>query len=494
MVRLCISRTLGSSARREGRSLPSPAENVQPANNGLVGVLLGLVAVATTLEPGLNNDTWWHLALGRWTWEHGAIPLHEPFQTLREDAYWVRSGWLAGLGMYGVHALAGAAGLRVVTSVVIGATTVSLWWRTRGPLLVRLPIVTVALLALNSAAVPRPFVLAFPLLVLVEGLLARERDKPSRLVWWLPATTAVWANLHGTFILVPILIGMEFVGALVGRARDPARARRLAVVGLASIAAITINPFGPRLLLYPFQLTGLESVALIEEWQPPLTVFPEAMVFAAMVVGILTAVVLGRRRLHPADVLRLVGFTVLGATALRHMAVLAVVAVPVVSRMLSDRGQERVARSRPGLQRTADVVLVAAVVAAVAVVGWPAASPAENERAVEQAFPVGAAEAIKRLEVADARVWHPYGWGGYLLWEFQDRIRLFVDSRAELFGDELVELTAEIGSAEQGWEEEFARYGVEVAVVRAGSALDRAMADEWTVLHRDDVAVVYGLQ
>lgn len=468
----------------------------------LLGLALGAVAVATTLEPGLSNDAWWHLALGRWTVEEGTIPLVDPFPTLREGTFWVRSGWLADVAMYTLYGEGGQSAVRLATSGIVAITTLGLWLRSRGPLVVRVVVVGTAVLALNGAAVPRPLVLALPLLLLTEAVLARERSSPTRWLWGLPVVAALWANVHGTFVLVPGLLALDTVVMVAMSVRTGLRrARRLGIVLVLTIVATLLNPFGWRLLAYPLEVGRLTALGLIEEWQPTLAVFPQSLLYVVISAGAAWVVWARRDRLGLAELARLALFLVAGALAVRHVALLAVVAAPIVSRALATR-RDGTRSTESGASATArrdrsavDAVFDAGVLVATAgtalAIAVTTSADAAVDRATAATFPVEAAAAVEEVAPVGARIYHPYGWGGYLLWRWDGGYGTFVDGRTELFGDELVLVSLAIADARGDWAGVLDRQEVDYVLTATGGPLDTALSASVAALHRDDVAVVY---
>ena len=59
----------------------------------------------------------------------------------------------------------------------------------------------------------------------------------------------VWANLHGSFFLAPVLVALAWLQAKAGH-DDRAKAGRLVRVGFASMLAANVNPYGLRVWRY----------------------------------------------------------------------------------------------------------------------------------------------------------------------------------------------------------------------------------------------------
>lgn len=56
-----------------------------------------------------QNDTWWHLATGRFIWVHKTFPLTDTFSWVTApNTYWPNHEWLSELGMYFLYSAGGA--------------------------------------------------------------------------------------------------------------------------------------------------------------------------------------------------------------------------------------------------------------------------------------------------------------------------------------------------------------------------------------------------
>jgi len=81
-------------------------------------------------------------------------------------------------------------------------------------------------------------------------------------LWWLPPLMLQWANSHGGAIDGFLPLGIEIAGLLLHALSYLAfpwlseKTRPLLIVGLLCLVAATVNPQGPRLLLFPFQTLG----------------------------------------------------------------------------------------------------------------------------------------------------------------------------------------------------------------------------------------------
>ncbi|MEK6620451.1 MAG: hypothetical protein AABZ26_05695, partial [Chloroflexota bacterium] len=80
--------------------------------SGLAAVLvsqaapLGMAAAAFTVAVGLPSsdpDMWWHLASGRWMFEHGELLRVEIFSSTAPGTPYVVGEWLGQIVLYGAY-------------------------------------------------------------------------------------------------------------------------------------------------------------------------------------------------------------------------------------------------------------------------------------------------------------------------------------------------------------------------------------------------------
>ena len=119
-----------------------------------------------------------------------------------------------------------------------------------------------------------------------------------------------------------------------------------------------------------------------------------------------------------------------------------------------------------------------------------AAAINNNDRSVAEIYPSDAVDAILDSELADARGYNDYGWGGYLIWR---DIPVFIDGRADVYGDDFLRLYFQAEDAEPGWREPLDSFDVQYALMAPGVPLGVILdeAPEWTSIYLDDVAEIF---
>lgn len=471
-------------------------------------VLLGLILGARGLSETIDPDLWWHLRTGELVWNSG-IPTHDTLSLTRQGAPWIAHEWLADLLMWLVVDSAGLGVLNLLFAAAAAVAFLLVVACSPGRPYLAGTVAVAAAVAAASSLGARPQVLNLLFLAAFVATADRVRRgvlPPPRLLL-LPALTVVWVNLHSGFLLgVAVLLAFAAGEAaeilLPARRPDdtPAPSRRrvawFAATAAACLVAALANPYGWQ--MWAFAPTTLGSAVIqnnIVEWLSPDFHEPRYWAFAALLFTGVTAWAAAPGRPPWTDVLLFLGTAAAGLVSRRHIALFAVVAVPIVSRALvAHLGDSRLFRSlhaadpRP-LPRAASLVnLTLVAVGAIAILASAVPRLAGIEARVAQQFPVAAVDYLEREGLAGGRIFNSYGWGGYLAWR---GVRPFVDGRAEVYGDFLDEylktfrLTAD-------WRRPLAGHRVDAVLVERNSSLAVLLVEsgEWRVTHWDDLAVV----
>lgn len=467
----------------------------------LFAMFVGIFTVRTAIDP----DLFWHLRTGEWIVNNG-IPRSDVFSFTVPDNSWVTHEWLTQVLGWGAYSVGGFAGVSVLFAIVGG---VAAWFTYRtvdgGPL--QKVVLTMGAMFVASVAYgarPQLVTLAFAagFVWLVEKVRAGELS-PTKL-WWAVPATVVWANLHSGFLLGVVILATYAIGdalqrRFLGDTGDllaPATTRRLAEVAGVSFLAAAMNPSGPRLWIYPFETLRSEQMrSLIAEWHSPDF---QAATFRPFLVLILVAFVVlaaSKRRPTVTEMLLVGGTVAAGLTSLRHVALAAVVTMPVLARHLSSAVAET--RLGPWLSGERDrdfsvgpifAALVAAVLALV--VGVRAVGTfATNDATTAELYPVAAVDYLYDADLAGEHGYNAYGWGGYLIWR---DIEVFSDGRADVYGEEFLTTVSELNDTTTEWEELFGRFGIEWALIRVEDPLRTVMiADsDWVVAYEDEISAV----
>ncbi|HNW93682.1 MAG TPA: hypothetical protein PKM88_12300 [bacterium] len=443
----------------------------------LATVLAVLLAVLVMAMPLTDSDLHLHLAMGR-IFSLTGVPGQDALSWTAAGTPWTPHEWLWSLALWQVWQRTNSEGMWLL-KLLLWMIPVLLALRAcpgERRDAVFLGSWSLALLAGAALWTLRPHV------VMLIGLLALVRSAGRQLTLRRAALTALgfalWANLHAS-----VLMGLGLW--LLLRLPQWRCAGRRELAGLLLLALATLaNPAGARLWLWPLSLLRDGKAGFVEEWGGFTAVaatLPGIMFIALtlLTLALVLQAVRQRQALPWRELLLWLGFTVWALASRRMVAPAALLAVLTVA-MLPRRVRPELVRARWLL-----------AVACLAFLGWwqlPVrerfAVRRENLVVAVQQLPSSAAMAVPRPGAAPLLVaghlFHPYEWGGVLLFERWPECRTFVDGRTEVFPSQLLADYGILFRAGTGWRELLDRYEIDAAWLPAGAPLAAALAaDRW---------------
>lgn len=487
----------------------------------LLAVALFTMAVRETLDP----DMWWHLRTGEAILQ-GGIPRQDIFSFTVPDNAWTTHEWLSQVFMWGVYRLGGFPGL-ILTFAGLTAVSYLLVYRAAAgrPYLAGF----VVLLAATAAAIiwgVRPQIFNSLFIALFIYLIERWRvgELHQRALWWLPVLTLLWANFHSGYLLGVVYLAVYTFGEAMetftsGKEREVrkednvapfaplrlknltwAEIRLLAVITAVSFLAAALNPNGPELWIYPFFTLGSHAMqTYIVEWHSPD--FHQRIFWPFLALGALGVLgwAFSPRRPRWSDLLLFGGTAFAAFISLRNIPLFTIISSPIVCRALLVSFslnprllaffQDSSAMVRTTARQTAihGIVLVLAVLAAFI---WVADVVAGNDEAVAELYPATAVTFLQESGLAEKRGFNSYNWGGYLIWH---NIPVFIDGRADVYGDEFMRFYRLAYDASERWQEPLDAYPIEYVLMERGQPLNSllTLSPFWQEVYRDAVSQIF---
>jgi hypothetical protein len=224
---------------------------------------------------GTGDDTYWHIKVGEWIVRNNQVPTTGIFSYTAANTPWVSHEWLSAIIIYLIYSVAGWPGL-----VFLATLSISLaMWLLFIFLVKRISINTCiifilfAYFLLTSHIMPRPHILILPLMVFWTAELIKASENQTHPPYPVALTIALWSNMHGSFIMgIPFVL--FFAAESVFAIKDgPLRLKELRhwlLFFLLTLSALFINPHGVNGVLLPFKLTHQTySIDHIVEWASP---------------------------------------------------------------------------------------------------------------------------------------------------------------------------------------------------------------------------------
>lgn len=458
-------------------------------------------AAAIPLLSATDPDYWWHWRTGQIIYGTGAVPRVDDYSFTVLGQPWISHEWLTELLIFvlgrGVGYVGVAAFFGLVSALTLGCVYLTCRQHGAQPLTATL-LCAWALLMMQPSINARPQMLTMLLLALFAFLLTRYQAGVQRALWALPPLLALWVNLHGGYLIGLVLLGLTLIGAAARQFlgwREAALRPLLITTILATLASF-VTPHGLDALRYPLTYLGRENASLqfVAEWKSPdfhqFLFFP----FAASLLLLFT-LGLAQRPLRPTELFWGLTVAFMALQSVRHIPLYAIIVTPLLAARLGQVPWSLVVRS----PRSRDLVRFGLGVMAVILpllflsVAWGLSGSSGGARQFARTpsavgYPVGAT-AYLRAAAPPGQLFNEYRWGGYLIAQLYPQRRVFIDGRADPFGDALVTRYRETVLARPGWRDTLDSWQIGLVLVERDGPLAAALRDDpaWQELYAGDV-------
>jgi hypothetical protein len=417
--------------------------NIRSAARGLVPLCAGAGAYLFFLSWGeillRDSDSFWQIKVGQWITDHGAMPHTDVYSFTRFGESWISSSWLSQVLYAIVYGSSDWAGPVILTSLAIGATVAIFIYLLDAYVdpARSLLLVTLALLISATHFLARPHMLALPVMLAFVGGLIAAADRRSHPSWLLLPLMALWANLHGGFVLGLALIGP--IGLEAVWCSDPKHrieiAARWALFGLAALAASCCTPYGWNTLLGATKILSLgKLLSLIWEWMP--ADFSSISFFEAALLGLIGLAFYRGLVLSVPRIILLLGLIWMALTHSRNIEVFAFLAPLVLAKPIAEQlgtGGTVVLPIREIRSMSPVVILAALAVAGAGCASTTTFVAHHPFSFIEAQTPAAAVDVLKQRQAQ--RIFSTAPFGGYLI---SRDVKAFIDGRAELYGEKFV--------------------------------------------------------
>jgi hypothetical protein len=473
-----------------------------------------------------DSDAGWHIRTGEAILATGRLPRTDPYSFTRAGEPWFAWEWGADVVVGAIHRGAGLSGVALFYGGVI-AVGVWLWfrmhWAMGGDFLLAGMMVPLLLSTCDFHWLARPHVIGW--LFLMGTVLYAETARGP--FGWRDGVavgvfTAVWANVHASFFFAPVIAGIYAVGRLWGGPPGPRSTPSSALrptdqshpqpeegrpggrpqiwgsappngatwfVWAALVAAVAplANPYGWHLYSHVFRyLADSELLSRIGEFQSFDFHTPGAVkIIATVILGIAGGTLAFTLKRYEHFLLAML-ISVLALRSARALPMVALLLLPIANSAIT-AAVDLPWRDYAGRLRTIDRQLTGLTLAPIALLAAyvllrisPAGFPPRD-------FPVAAYSHIP----AEARLFAPDKFGGYLIYRSNGTRKVFFDGRSDFYGAEFVKQYSRMVQVRPGWREYWESFHFSHALMPNDYPLVPALEQiGWRPLYRDGTAIL----
>ncbi len=474
-----------------------------------------LAIFAGAAQPVTDPDFWWHLKTGQVILATKSIPRTDIFSTLRYGSEWVTHEWFSEVFIYSVFRTLGYGGLILSFSILITAA----FWIVYQQCSKRAghPYVAGFALLLGAAATMptwgvRPQMFSLLCASIFVSFLDRySRREEIRSIWWLAALMVLWVNLHAGFALGLALIVLTIAGMVVDwlllRESSLAdvwrRGRPLCLLLVLCFAAVSLNPSGARMYAYPFEtLTSHVMMQFIQEWRSPDFQQPIFQALALLLLATFSALALSKKRVRPGELLMLVVTALATLRSARNVVFFSLVATPLLAEhswnwITSHRWGKWLTmpeKNEPEGRFSLTLLINSLLLVIILSIGAFAVVLAVAKQPISEAneFPAAAVDHIQAQKPLQP-IYNEYEWGGYLIWRLYPSYRVYIDGRADVYGDELVKQFLEVHDGKSAWRKWLDFYEIQTVLVKPDAGLASLLRQDsgWQKVFEDKHSVIF---
>ena len=488
-------------------------------------MLTSVLAVASK-STVVDLDLFHELALIRQTVDEGAVPLADAFAYTPTISPVVHHEWGTGAVLYAaiVASGLGAGGLMALKYLLTFGLCISCFHcaRLKGcSFEVFLILSGIALCLCGNTSFSTIRAQMFTLLFLAWEFMLLEWDRRGSKKWILPwlILVVVWSNMHGGVVAGMGIFGVycatRFWAAFNGDG-EPAKANEsespsrsiakrfqhalvkcqyLVWTGLATLAALLINPYGLEYPVYLFRALLMER-PLIAEWHPFFTFVDDLHTISLFVISLLIAVAAfwNKTKTHLFAILTVTLTAWLTLKHARHLSLYTVawiclVPAAVQGTLISEHLSAIWNRMSRKFVVAAMIYSLIAVGVAVKGKFWELQVPSEpgTGTAKHMYYPAGPVEYMRKTGFT-GNLMVPFESGAFVSWSLYPSVKVSIDSRYEVvYPPGALEEAVAFYRAQDGWRETLKRYPTDAVLVPSQKSLNGLLEKDanWHLHYRD---------
>jgi hypothetical protein len=460
-----------------------------------LGITLFFVLTLSFLLSLMPTDYWWNLRVGQETLQAGHVPTVDTYSSTRAGAEVIYSDWLSGVFLWVVYKVGGVTLTIFLRGLMMAATFGLLWWAMRrlsGPKLATLLTIFVMLASSRNWPPVRPQLFAFPLFVCVLLILRDWHNGGKKSTWWLPLISLLWANLHGSFILIYVLVLAALIFGKGSR-------KQLAIILGLSLLAAMVNPAGVGIWATLRDAGNIRNLSA--EWLPPSNDDWTMNLFFGWLLLFPLLSALSPRKLSFLDWVWFLGLGWLALSGMRFVIWFQLLLALQTADLLSEWDRRWLDRGAgapfPAMNFVIGgmlLLLPLGVLPGIRETWWKQSPPALSTNT-----PVAAVDWLSAHPDLPGPMWNDFGFASYFIYALPSR-PVWIDPRMHQAGytETQYESYSVVHSARPGWQAMLDNEGINLLVLdtQEENYLVGALhaSPTWCMQYEDTISAIYSRQ
>lgn len=488
---------------------------------------LWMVTVICLIRDIRFNDLGHYLRMGEVMIQTRSLLSQDIFTHTFPGLQYINSGWLSQVILAWCVKIAGLHGLiliKIVILIIAMLLCFLLFQRLAADYVITILFISYAAVLGFTNWEIRPQTFAIPLFICLFSYLYVRKEITFFAIALFASLTALWANLHSSYPLALLLVGIFGMGELMDgllsarnssapirdKFKDIAgKPRMKALLLLAAVLTISTlaNPYGLNLWKEVWMNWSISAVRSVE-WHPTSMTDFTGYCFIASVA--ITGIVLkcSTRRTSATEFLLIVVFMFAAFRSLRMVMWWGIVSAPILVvhfksiHLIEHRIMAKATKQEKAGESSFINMAIMVVMLIVLLVNLPWSRSILGRTATTGLVnpnkePVAIASYL-RQQPTHGNMINNANWGSYLIWRLWPDYKVFMDTRLHIIPQQIFNDYLDIMNGHADWEKLLNRYDISLAVLSKSDnkRLIECMSEnaEWQEIYDDPIGIIYRRQ
>lgn len=407
----------------------------------IFNISLCLFLLTYGLVCGISgNDFFWHVKTGEWIFNNKQIPTTDVFSwyASANNYTWYAHEWLSDVIYFLIYKFIGIKGITVFSLLTLSINHLLIMkltenkWKNHSNVAFLWFFYHIAISSLILQC--RPFIFSFIFLNLELYLLYRFKEEENfKGIYFVPLIAILWCNMHGgssnlsyLLLILFLIIGIipSFIYKRIENVKfNNEKIKKLSIITIITILANCINPYGIKMLYYPYKymIEGSFDMQVIMEWQALDLKTTLGIMLAISLILLSVFMLISQKNIKLINFLLFGAFAYLMLKSIRFEFMFFVIASYIIFDYVPEEINNIVKNKFLHIFSYVTIGIILVFCSTIFIIG-------NNFSYVEKTISDDVIEIIKKSD--NKTLYNHYDFGGELIY---NDISVFVDSRADVY-------------------------------------------------------------
>jgi len=485
-----------------------------PSFNNLFFLILFIILIFYGSKLLGDADTGYHIRAGEYILENKVVPKNDIFSFIDEPIPWTAHEWLSEVIMAKIHEKYGLSGIVLFYNFLI-ALSFSMFFYFNKHYSQNIIIVwTLSFIATACTSVhwlARPHVFSFLFTICWYYILDKydeDYQKNKKIIFVLPIIMVFWVNIHGGFMLGIFLYGVYFLADIFtklfiqndskNKNIEWKKQKKYLFVGVLITISSLLNPFGYKILFFPFDLLKNKVIMTsIIEFMPTNIQIQHS--FRYLFFFSFAVMLHSKKRLELKELFLVLMISYMALYSVRYIAIFPIIILPIVLKRIDFDQQnewkpfkiiDKLGKKLNEEDNYSNGLIYSISAVSILII-------LINMNYLKYSFdierhPVDALEFLNNEKIK-GNMYNNDEFGDYLIYKAYPDYKVFFDGRSDMYGEEHHKKYIKVFKLEYNWEDVIEEYDIKWIFFNADSLLCRYLNEkkDWHLIYADKIAHIY---